>query len=46
MPRISLFLGFLLILACPPLFPTVSVAAQPAAWTIGERNGRSCLLTP
>lgn len=34
------------ILACLPLFPSASVAAQPAAWTIGERNGRSCLLTP
>jgi hypothetical protein len=35
-----------LILSCLPLFPTVSVAAQPAPWTIGERNGRSCFLTP
>lgn len=43
---ISLFLSLLLILACLPLFPTVSVAVQPAAWTIGERYGRSCLLTP
>jgi hypothetical protein len=35
-----------LILACLPLFPTASIAAQPAPWTLGERNGRSCLLTP
>ena len=35
-----------LLLACLPLLSAFSVSAQPAPWTLGERNGRSCLLTP
>ena len=34
------------ILVCLPLFPAVSVAVQPAPWTVGERKGRNCLFTP
>ncbi len=35
-----------LILTWLSLFLTDTVAAQPAPWSLGERNGRSCFLTP
>lgn len=35
-----------LLLACLLLLSAASAAAQPAPWTLCERDGRSCLITP